>query len=177
MNKIKGIISILFGLLLFSTCNNLTSDISRSIEIQGNAQELLEEDLQFDDEGYLWLTIFNEDGSMETIRIPIVEENNEVKYNEPLREPDAFMRIIDRGVWDVDNGIQNPNSGMRNSTNNLGNTGIDVLILGCGFTVAQQGQFVAEARRVAEHLIQTYPFNLYSELINVNKLSSQQLDL
>jgi hypothetical protein len=168
----------LIGLLVLVTCND-PLDGARVRSKQMGSRSLLEEGLQeedaeLDDEGCGWLTVFKEDGSMESVRIPVEEAREIDESQESIREPDAFMRILDRGIWDADSGMQNnqdiddrgiwdADSGMRSSQ------GIDVLILGCGFTntVAQKKLFEDKAYEVADHLRKTYPFNLYIELITV----------
>lgn len=154
-------VSILIGLLLFAACDDSRLDNSSARSAQTDIHDLLEEDSRFDS-GYEWITVFNEDGTMENVRVPIVE----YKITEAERAKEArraaeveTVRLFRGRVLSVDSEIQSADSVMRS------NQGIGILILGDGFTSTQQDLFSQNALDVYTHLTSTYPFNLYIQNI------------
>jgi hypothetical protein len=115
IRKHRVFASALIGLLVLATCKDPLEEPrvrsnrmeNRSLSEEELPEEgLQEEELELDDEGYEWFTVFNEDGSMESVRIP-VEEEEEIDESEVIMEPDAYMRILDRGIWSADSGMLN----------------------------------------------------------------------
>ena len=80
MRKLLLVASILTGLVFFAACDDPLDksgvDPSRDVSAQAGEDTggLPGEDPDFDEEGYLWLSVFNGDGSMENIRVPVCKK-------------------------------------------------------------------------------------------------------
>jgi hypothetical protein len=160
--KYLVIASILTGLLLFAACNDSLFDNSGASSAQVDSHDM--EAASKVDSGYEWITVFNEDGTMENIRVPVVES----KITEAERAQEAVraaevdtVRIFEGKVLRADSEKQNADSVMRSKQ------GIGILILGDGFTSAQQAKFIQSALDVYNHLISTYPFDLFEQNITL----------
>jgi hypothetical protein len=89
IKRIICVVSVLAGLLLFAACDD-PLDGPRAQSGQADTRDFAEKGLEFDEEGFEWISVFNEDGSMENIRIPVIEE--EAKRSEELiQEPDFVV--------------------------------------------------------------------------------------
>ena len=165
MKNIKSLCLLLAGIiigLLVLACNdpldNISGkDISRSIESKsGNEtnelqnEDLFEEEWDFYDENYYYLTVFNPDGKMQNIRLPRDEKDREDEPEDQFLEPD----IVET---DFDVGMRGRN--------------ITLFIIGDGFTstMSEPSKFFKEAGDAADNLKKTYPFNLFGEFITVEK--------
>jgi hypothetical protein len=172
MKNIKRIIcvaSVLAGLLLFAACDD-PLDGSRVQSKQDDVNKFLEkglpeEDLEFDEEGFEWISVFNEDGTMYDIRIPIEEESKVDRSEELIQEPDfVVIKTFDGEKWVDDSRMQGADRGMRNIQSNRS---IVLLFIGDGFMSFERQLFEKKALEAAEHIIRTYPFNLFSAYFTV----------
>jgi hypothetical protein len=162
MKNIKRIIcavSVLAGLLLFTACDD-PLDASRAQSRQKDSHGFLEE-------GFEWIGVFNEDGSMYDIRIPIAEESEVDRSEKLIRKPDfVVIKTFDGEKW-VDDSIMQGADGMRSIQSSQSNQSIVLLFIGDGFTSSESLLFEKKVIEAGEHVVSTYPFNLFSEHITV----------
>jgi hypothetical protein len=171
MKNIKRIIcaaSILAGLLLFAACGE-HPDVSYANDTQADTRSLLDSDSRIEDEaasvdeeGFEWISIFNEDGTMENIRVPVAEKDRSDKSEEDIPEPDfVVIKTFDGEKWVDDSSIQGVDGGTR------GDPCIVLLIIGDGFTSSEVDLFEEKAIEARASVVSTYPYNLFSKYFTI----------
>lgn len=118
------IVSILTGLLFFAACDE-PPDVLRDTE--ADTRDSRGKDTGVEEKGFQRLTIFNEDGSMENIRVP-VEEEGEISAGEisaaekKVREAKGeLFKIVDGKAVSID-------SVMRDNAARVANNGKIVIL-------------------------------------------------
>jgi hypothetical protein len=152
-------VSILIGLLLFAACDAMQLGNSDARSARADTHALLEKESS-SDSGYEWISVFNEDGTMEDIRVPAakyeVTEAEKAKNAKEAAEVE-FFTIIDGKL------VSGKNVTRSVGANNVmrGSDSMGMLFIGDGFTSAQVELFGDNALETYDYLTSSYPINLY----------------
>jgi len=106
--------SILAGLLFAAACNDPLRSNSAARSALTETKDFSEEETGFTSD-YEWLSVFNRDGTMENIRVPVIEDGEAETDEETDQEPEIVVMTgrVENGIWGFDSVILDGGSVMR----------------------------------------------------------------